>query len=79
MKTIDLKNSLISKISKIEDIEILKALETILMYTTREQSIRLGADQEAELSSAIEEGKDGKCFTQSEMDQKVQKWFAEEK
>ena len=75
MNTATLKESLISKISEIEDLEVLKALETILMYSIREPMIRLTADQEAEILVARDSG----YSTQADLDEKVGKWLSEDK
>ena len=77
MNTIDLKQELIYKISRIEDIDFLNALKTILDYKKKDSFIELTADQEKELLFASKEGKKGKVISQSEMDQKVDEWLSE--
>ena len=77
MNTIQLKQELIHRISRIEDIEFLNAIKTILDYKTKEPFIELTADQEKELLFASKEGKKGQVISQSEMDQKVEKWLSE--
>ena len=75
MNTIQLKQELIHKISRIEDIEFLNVLKTILDYKVKDTFIELTADQEKELLLASKEGKKGNVISQSEMDQKVEEWL----
>ena len=77
MNAIQLRQELIHRISRIEDIDFLKAIKTILDYNKKEVFIELTADQEKELLFASNEGKKGKVIPQSEMDQKVKKWLNE--
>lgn len=77
MNAIQLKQELIHRISKIEDVDFLKAIKTILDYKKKESFIELTADQEKELLFASKEGKKGKVISQSEMDQKVEEWLNE--
>jgi len=48
MNTIQLKQELIHRISRIEDIDFLNAIKTILDYKKKESFIELTADQEKE-------------------------------
>lgn len=77
MNTIQLRQELIHRISKIEDIDFLKVIRTILDYKKKESFIELTANQEKELLFASKEGKKGKVISQSEMDQKVKEWLTE--
>ena len=77
MNAIQLKQELIHRISRIEDIDFLNALKAILAYKKKEASIELTADQEKELLYASKEGKKGNVISQSEMDQKVDEWLSE--
>lgn len=77
MNTFQLKQELIHRISRIEDIDFLNAIKTILDYKNKESFIELTADQEKELLFASEEAKKGKVISQSEMDQKVEQWLRE--
>jgi len=77
MNTIQLKQELIHRISKIEDIDFLNAIKTILDYKKNENFIELTADQEKELLFASKEGEKGNVISQSEMDQKVDEWLSE--
>ena len=72
MNAIQLKQELIHRISRIEDIDFLNAIKTILDYKKKEPFLELTADQEKELLFASKEGKKGKVISQSEMDQKVE-------
>ncbi len=77
MNTIELKKELINRISRIEDVDFLNAIKTILDYKKREPFIELTSDQENELLLASEEGKEGDFVSQSEMDKKVNEWLRE--
>mgnify|MGYP001578639886 CR=1 FL=1 len=77
MNTFQLKKELIHSISRIEDIDFLNAIKTILDYKKKENFIELTADQEKELLFASKEGKKLKVISQSEMDQKVEEWLRE--
>jgi phosphomannomutase len=58
-------------------LQLLKAIKTILDYKIKDSFIELTADQEKELLLASKEGKKGQTISQSEMDQKVEKWLNE--
>ncbi len=75
MNTIQLKQELIQRISRIEDIDFLNAIKTILDYNKKDTFIELTADQEKELLFSSKEGKKGNIISQSEMDQKVEEWL----
>lgn len=77
MNTIQLKQELIQRISRIEDVEFLNAIKTILDYNIRDAFIELTANQEKELIFASKEGKKGNIIPESEMDQKVEEWLGE--
>lgn len=77
MNTIELKKELINIITRIEDVDFLNAIKTILDYKKKEPFIELTAEQEKELLSASEEGKKGNFVSQSEMDEKVKEWLKE--
>jgi len=77
MNTIQLRQELIHRISRIEDIDFLKAIKTILDYNKKEVFIELTDDQEKEILYASNEGKKGNVIQQSEMDKKVKKWLNE--
>lgn len=77
MNAIQLKQELIHRISKIEDLDFLRAIKTIMDYRKKEAYIELTADQEKELLFASKEGKKGKVISHSEMDQKVEEWLKE--
>jgi hypothetical protein len=76
MNAFQLKQELILRISRIEDIDFLNAIKTILDYNKKEPIIELTADQEEELLYASKEGKNGNVIPQSEMDQKVEQWLS---
>ncbi|MDO9256611.1 MAG: hypothetical protein Q7U54_13925 [Bacteroidales bacterium] len=76
MNTIPLKKELIHRISGIEDIGFLKAIKAILDNKKKGSIIELTDYQEKELLFASKEGWDGNVISQSEMDQKVEKWLS---
>ena len=75
MNAIELKQELIQRISRIEDIDFLNAIKTILDYKKKDPFIELTTVQEKELLFASEEGKKGNVISQSEMDHKVEEWL----
>jgi len=77
MNTIQLRQELIHRISRIEDLDFLNAIKTILDYNKKESFIELTADQEKELLVASKEAKKGNVISQSEMDRKVEEWLSE--
>jgi hypothetical protein len=77
MNTIQLKQELIHRISRIEDIDLLNAIKTILDDKKKDSFIELTADQEKELLFASTEGKKGNVISQSTMDQRVEGWLSE--
>ncbi len=76
MNTIQLKKELIHRISKIEDVDFLNAIKTILDYKKKETLIELTDDQAKELLFASNDGKKGNVITQLEIDQKVEEWLS---
>lgn len=71
MTSIELKQVLKNKIEKIDDIDFLRAIETIL-NAADSRIIKLTEDQEEEeLLMAREEGRRGNYSSQAEMDEKV--------
>lgn len=77
MNTLDLKQELINRISRIEDVDFLNAIKTILDYKKKEPFIELSTNQEKELLKASDDGKKGGFISQSEMDKKVEVWLTE--
>jgi hypothetical protein len=77
MNTIELKQELIHRISRIDDTEFLIAIKTILDYNKKESFIEICPELEQELLFASSEGKKGIVISQSEMDQKVSEWLNE--
>ena len=77
MNTIQLKQEPIHRISRIEVIDFLNAIKTILDYKKKDSFIELTDAQEKELLFASKEGKKGNVISQSEMDQKVEEWLSE--
>ncbi|MBG7612281.1 hypothetical protein IU405_08480 [Polaribacter sp. BAL334] len=77
MNTIELKQELIHRISRIDDTEFLIAIKTILDYNKKESFIEISPELEQELLFASSEGKKGIVISQSEMDQKVSEWLNE--
>jgi hypothetical protein len=77
MNTIELKQELIHRISRIDDTEFLIAIKTILDYNKKESLIEISPELEQELLFASSEGKKGIVISQSEMDQKVSEWLNE--
>ena len=75
MNAIQLRQELIQRLSRIEDIEFLNAIKTILDYKKNDSLIELTPDQEKELLFASQEGKKGNVISESEMDYKVSKWL----
>jgi len=71
MNAIQLKQELIHRILKIEDIDFLNAIKIILDYKKIETFIELTPDQEKELLFTSKEAKEGKIISASEMDQKA--------
>ena len=77
MNAIQLKQELIHRISRIEDLDFLNAIKTILDYKKKESVLELTNEQEKELLSASKDGRKGNFISQSEMDQKVEEWLSE--
>lgn len=75
MNTLDLKQELIDRISRIDDVDFLNAIKTILDGKKKESFLKLTNDQEKELLKASEEGKKGIFIPQTEMDKKVEVWL----
>jgi hypothetical protein len=77
MNTLDLKQELIDRISRIDDVDFLNAIKTILDYRKKEPFIELSKNYEKELLKASEDGRKGEIISQIEMDKKVEVWLTE--
>lgn len=77
MNTLDLKQELIDRISRIDDVDFLNAIKTILDGKKKEPFIKLTNVQEKELLKSSEEGRKGDFISQTKMDKKVKVWLTE--
>lgn len=77
MNAVQLRQELILSISKIEDLEFLQAIKTIIDFKKKEVFLKLSSLEEQELLYASKEGKKGNVVSQSSMDKKVEEWLKE--
>ena len=78
MNTVDLKNVLIKRISKINDVTILGAIQSILdsnKETT--QTLHLTSEQKEEIMASKADVKKGLTINQDELDREVLAWLKE--
>lgn len=77
MNTLDLKKELIDRISRIDDVDFLNAIKTILDGKKNETFIKLTNVQEKELLKSSKDGRKGEFISQTELDKKVEVWLTE--
>jgi len=77
MNTLDLKKELIDRISRIDDVDFLNAIKTILDGKKKESFIKLTNVQEKELLKSSKDGRKGEFTSQTELDKKVEVWLTE--
>lgn len=76
MTTIDLKNVLIHKISKIDDISFLKAIKVILDSKTNNEILMLTDQQKEDIMASKKEVESGLIFSEKELDKEIQEWLS---
>ena len=77
MSTIELKNSIKSKIDSITDNDFLNALNIILLSKTRDVII-LSEKQKLFIKNSQKEYSDGKFYTNDAVNEEMEKWLQEE-
>ncbi len=70
-----LKQELIHRISKMENIDFLNAIITFLNHKKIKTFIELTPDQEKKVLVTSKEAKQGKLISASEMDKKASRWL----
>ena len=75
MTAIELKTLLIHKISEIDDISFLKALNTILDSKTETGVIQLSQDQINDIMDSKKEIENGLFIESSALDKEVRQWL----
>ena len=75
MTTIELKQVLIHRISEINDISYLKAIETILDSKMNNKIIHLSSDQRDEIMDSKREIENSQLIDQKHLDIEVEKWL----
>ncbi len=75
MTTIELKTLLIHKISEIDDISFLKALNTILDSKTETGVIQLSQDQINDIMDSKKEIENGLFIESGALDKEVRQWL----
>jgi len=77
MTTIELKKTLIQRIVEINDISILKAINTILDFRTKEEVITLTPELRDEIISSKKEIEKGLFISNEELEKEVETWLKE--
>jgi hypothetical protein len=77
MTTLELKNSIIQRISEIEDIRFLKAVKSILDSAPEKDVLILNEGQIKEISQSREDYANGLFIDAQTVNEKVEKWAKE--
>jgi hypothetical protein len=75
MTTIELKKQLIHRISRIEDINFLKAIKIILDSKVNEEVIRLTDQQKEEIMASRDDLRKGLVIENAMLDQEIREWL----
>jgi hypothetical protein len=75
MTTFELKKQLIHRISRIEDINFLKAIKTILDSKVNEEVIRLTDQQKEEIMASRDDFRKGLVIENAMLDQEIREWL----
>jgi predicted transcriptional regulator len=76
MKTAELKNILIHRISEIDDVSFLEAIRTILDSKTEKEVISLTEAQLDDIRASKKEIAEGLFVEQEDLDKDVAKWLS---
>lgn len=77
MNTLELKRTLVHRISEIEDLEFLKAVKTILESKVQSQMMVLSPEQRYEIAESKKEIEQGLYLEKEELDKEFNKWVSE--
>ncbi len=77
MTAIELKKLLIHRISEIDDVSFLKAINTILDSKTRNETLTLSAPQRDEIIASKKEIEKGLFVEHSDFDKEIKGWLKE--
>jgi hypothetical protein len=75
MTTFELKKQHIHRISRIEDINFLKAIKTILDSKVNEEVIRLTDQQKEEIMASRDDFRKGLVIENAMLDQEIREWL----
>ena len=76
MTTIELKKDLIDKISAINDVSFLKAIQTILEKQSHTLILNLSEEVKQEIVASQKEVSNGKFIENTELDKEVAVWLS---
>ncbi|MDP2059800.1 MAG: hypothetical protein U1C58_07135 [Flavobacteriaceae bacterium] len=76
MTSNNIKKTLISSISEIDDAQFLSAIQTIVDSKLKSQKMRLTAAQHQEVIESRQQIKDGLFITQTELDKEFDQWLS---
>lgn len=77
MKAIELRNILIRKISEIDDVAYLKAIESLLNSKTRDEVLTLSETQRKEIIASKKEIEQGLFVEHTDFDKEIKAWLKE--
>ena len=77
MTAIELKKLLIHRISEIDDVSFLKAINTILDSKTRNETLTLTVAQRDEIIASKKEIEKGLFVEHSDFDKEIKEWLKE--
>ena len=75
MSTLELKQSLIHRITEIDDISLLKAIKTILDFKSKEEIYSLTEEQKNEILASKHDVEKGLFINNEELQKEVDSWL----
>ena len=77
MTAVELKKTLIQRILEIDDVSFLKAIKTILDFSTKDELITLSPELREEIILSKKEIEEGLFISNAELEKEVEAWLKE--
>ncbi len=77
MDTVTLKKEIYRTIYEIEDVELLKAIQTLLNFRKKARYIDLSDEMTEEIKMAQEQARQGLVVSEKDLDLKFEQWLGE--
>ncbi|MBU3659897.1 MAG: hypothetical protein FGM14_08515 [Flavobacteriales bacterium] len=74
MSANSLKSSIMKNVAGIEDVQLLKHINSLLVKSKKEVLVNIPSEQEQEINQAREQFKAGECSTQESIEKRFSRW-----